>query len=282
MSKVIINNPLEQFEIMKLLGMEGPLFGYIQIALTNFSVSIIIVAFFLISLHLLFAKGKPVGQGNPYSSLMESYFGLVLSIVRGQVGSKGMLYLPAAYSLFLFILGCNLLGLVPYSFCATAQFALTLSLSFTIIIGVTILGLNLHGIHFFSLFVPSGTPLGLVPLLVLIESISYLARTISLGVRLSANLISGHILLKIISTFTWDFIVSGSLLAFILAPLPILFLTLLFMLEFGVALLQGYVFVVLTLSYMADAIFLHDESANSSSHNSPPPEKAKGSPPQND
>jgi F-type H+-transporting ATPase subunit a len=189
---------------------------------------------------------------------METIFGFVLQLVKNQVGPTGQPYFPAIYSLFLFILFLNLVGLIPYSFTATAQFALTLGLSSTIILGVTILGLKLHGLHFFSLFVPAGTPLALVPLLTIIEAVSYVARAVSLGVRLSANMLAGHILLHLFSTFSWKFI-TGSFLGLLLAPLPLLFITLLYGLEIGVAFIQAFVFVLLTCSYIQDAIKLHGD-----------------------
>jgi len=169
--------------------------------------------------------------------------------------------------LFLFILFANLVGLVPYSFGATTQFALTLGLSSTIVLGTTFLGLSLHGLQFFSLFVPAGTPLVLVPLLVVIETVSYTARALSLGIRLAANLISGHILLKIIATFSWH-MASSSLLGFLLTPFPILLLSALYVLEAGVAFLQAYVFLLLTLSYIKDTMALHGESTPSPSASS--------------
>jgi len=206
---------------------------------------------------------------------MESLFGSVLQVVKDQVGPTGQPYFPAIYSLFLFILFLNLVGLIPYSFTATAHFALTLGFSTTIIMGVTLLGLYLHGLRFFSLFVPAGTPLALVPMLVLIESVSYLARAFSLGIRLSANMLAGHILLHIIADFSWSFI-TGSLLGVILIPLPLLFLTLLYGLEIGVALIQAYVFVLLTCNYIKDAISLHNESPSTSSSTKTTPSKAFG------
>jgi len=188
---------------------------------------------------------------------MESLFGFVQNMVKSQLGTAGLSLLPACYALFLFIIISNLLGLVPYSFTVTAQFALALALSCTVLLGATLLGLDKHGLRFFSLFVPAGTPLALVPLLVIIESISYLARAVSLGVRLSANMIAGHILLKLIASFSWKFI-TGSLMGLLLAPLPLLFIILLFGLELGVALIQAYVFVLLTCSYIKDVISLHE------------------------
>jgi F-type H+-transporting ATPase subunit a len=260
----MIYNPLEQFEIVKFIAMEGPLFGYIQIGLTNIGFYLLLASLFLIFLHLLYNKEGVLGLGNTLMLCVESLFGFILQLVKNQIGPKGQPYFPAIYSLFLFILFLNLIGLIPYSFTATAHFALTLGFSSTILLGVTLLGLHRHGLHFFSLFVPAGTPLPLVPLLVLIESVSYLARAFSLGIRLAANMLAGHILLHIISSFSWKFI-TGSLLGIIMIPLPLLFLTLLYGLEIGVALIQAYVFVLLTCSYINDAISLHSENSPSSS-----------------
>jgi F-type H+-transporting ATPase subunit a len=253
-----IDNPLEQFEIVKFIAMEGPLFGYIQIGLTNIGFYLLLASLFLIFLHLLYNREGVLGLGNTLMLCMETIFGFVLQLVKNQVGPTGQPYFPAIYSLFLFILFLNLVGLIPYSFTATAQFALTLGLSSTIILGVTILGLKLHGLHFFSLFVPAGTPLALVPLLTIIEAVSYVARAVSLGVRLSANMLAGHILLHLFSTFSWKFI-TGSFLGLLLAPLPLLFITLLYGLEIGVAFIQAFVFVLLTCSYIQDAIKLHGD-----------------------
>lgn len=253
-----IYNPLEQFEIVKFIAMEGPLFGYIQIGLTNIGFYLLLASLFLIFLHLLYNREAVLGLGNTLMLCMEMNFGFVLQLVKNQVGPSGQPYFPAIYSLFLFILFLNLVGLIPYSFTATAQFALTLGLSSTIILGVTILGLKLHGLHFFSLFVPAGTPLALVPLLTLIEAVSYVARAVSLGVRLSANMLAGHILLHLIASFSWKFI-TGSFLGLLLAPLPLLFITLLYGLEIGVAFIQAFVFVLLTCSYIQDAIKLHGD-----------------------
>ena len=256
----MIYNPLEQFEIVKFIAMEGPLFGYIQIGLTNIGFYLFLASLFLIFLHLQYNKEGVLGLGNTLMLCMEYLFGFVLQLVKNQVGPSGQPYFPAIYSLFLFILLLNLIGLIPYSFTATAHFALTLGFSSTIVLGVTILGLNLHGLRFFSLFVPAGTPLALVPFLTLIEAVSYVARAVSLGVRLSANMLAGHILIHIIASFSWKFI-TGSLIGLLLAPLPILLLTLLFGLEIGVALIQAYVFVLLTCSYINDALTLHSENS---------------------
>jgi F-type H+-transporting ATPase subunit a len=160
------------------------------------------------------------------------------------------------YTLFTFILINNLIGMVPYSFAATSHFGLTFFLSFTVVLGATILGLQIHGLKFFSLFVPAGCPLILVPLLVLIEFISYLARNVSLGLRLAANILSGHMLLNIISGFTYK-IMTSSILFFIVGLIPVAFLVVFSGLELCIAFIQAQVFVVLSCSYIKDGLSLH-------------------------
>jgi F-type H+-transporting ATPase subunit a len=169
---------------------------------------------------------------------------------------KGQVYFPFIYSLFIFILVNNLIGLVPYSFASTSHFILTFSLSFTIVLGATILGLNKHGTEFFSLFVPSGCPLALLPLLVLIEFISYLSRNVSLGLRLAANILSGHMLLSILSGFAYNIMTSG-IIFFILGLLPLAFIIAFSGLEIAIAFIQAQVFVVLSCSYIKDCLDLH-------------------------
>jgi F-type H+-transporting ATPase subunit a len=160
------------------------------------------------------------------------------------------------YALFFFILVNNLLGMIPYSFASTSHFILTFSLSFTVVLGATILGLQIHKLTFFSLFVPSGCPLGLIPLLVLIEFVSYLARNVSLGLRLAANILSGHMLLNIISGFTYN-IMSSGIIYFILGLLPVAFLIVFSGLELAIAFIQAQVFVVLSCSYIKEGLSLH-------------------------
>jgi F-type H+-transporting ATPase subunit a len=146
--------------------------------------------------------------------------------------------------------------MVPYSFASTSHFILTFFISFTVVLGTTILGLQKHGIEFFSFFVPSGCPLGLLPLLVLIEFISYLARNISLGLRLAANIVSGHMLLNILSGFTYKIMTSGILFLFV-GLIPLVFIIAFSGLELAIAFIQAQVFVVLTCSYIRDALDLH-------------------------
>jgi F-type H+-transporting ATPase subunit a len=169
---------------------------------------------------------------------------------------KGQIYFPFIYALFIFILVNNLIGMIPYSFASTSHFILTFSLSFTIVLGATILGFQIHGLKFFSLFVPAGCPLALLPLLVLIEFISYLARNVSLGLRLAANVLSGHMLLNILSGFTYNIMTSG-VLFFFLGLLPLAFIIAFSGLELAIAFIQAQVFVVLSCSYIKDCLDLH-------------------------
>jgi F-type H+-transporting ATPase subunit a len=177
--------------------------------------------------------------------------------VINQINSiKGQIYFPFIYTLFIFILINNLIGMVPYSFASTSHFILTFALSFSVVLGATILGFNKHGLAFFSLLVPAGCPLTLLPLLVLIEFISYLSRNVSLGLRLGANILSGHMLLNILAGFTYNIITSGFIF-FLLGLIPLAFIIAFSGLELGIAFIQAQVFIVLTSSYIKDGLDLH-------------------------
>jgi F-type H+-transporting ATPase subunit a len=178
------------------------------------------------------------------------------SIVKEQIGSKGEIYLPFIYSLFFFILIANLVGNVPYSFALGTSAIVSLGLSFTIFIGVTRLALFRHRLHFFSYFIPAGTPGILVPLLILIELISYVRRAFSLGVRLFANLVAGHTLLKILSGILYPIITSGIIL-FLVSIVPMTIFIALVGLEIAVSIIQRYVFTILVTTYLKDALDLH-------------------------
>jgi F-type H+-transporting ATPase subunit a len=178
-------------------------------------------------------------------------------MVITQINAKeGQIYFPFIYTIFMFILINNLIGLVPYSFASTSHFVLAFFLSFTVVLGATILGFQKHGLKFFSLLVPGDCPLALLPLLVFIEFVSYLARNISLGLRLAANILSGHMLLNILSGFTYNIMTSGIIL-FFLGLVPLAFIIAFSGLEFGIAFIQAQVFVVLTCSYIKDGLDLH-------------------------
>jgi F-type H+-transporting ATPase subunit a len=184
----IILSPLDQFEIRDLLSLEISILDNLHFSLTNIGLYLLISILIIISYSLL-ATNKNKIIPNVWSISQETLYLTLYSIVINQINSnKGQIYFPFIYTLFMFILVNNLIGMVPYSFAPTAHFILTFFISFTVVLGATILGFQKHGFRFFSLFVPSGCPLGLLPLLVLIEFISYLSRNVSLGLRLAANI----------------------------------------------------------------------------------------------
>jgi F-type H+-transporting ATPase subunit a len=181
-------NPLTQFEIRDLFNIKLSFLNNLNLSLTNIGFYLIIAASFILIINLLSTNYNKL-IGNKWSISQESLYATIQGIVVGQINGKdGQAYFPLIYTLFLFILMNNLVGLVPYSFASTSHFILTFSLSFTVVIGATILGFQKHGLKFFAILVPAGTPLALLPLLVFIELISHLARNISLGLRLAANI----------------------------------------------------------------------------------------------
>ena len=250
---LIINSPLEQFEVSSLISVIAPIFGYINITLSNLGLYSILILFIILSLHIISNNENKI-LPSKWSIAIESIFTTINTMVREQLGKE--IYLPFIYSLFFFILISNLIGNIPYSYTITTSVIVTIGLSFTILTGVTILGLYIHKLQFFSYFVPSGTPLALVPLLVLIETVSYLARALSLGIRLFANLVAGHTLLKIISTFLYGMFNAGLLTA-IITLIPFVIFLALCGLELAVSVIQAYVFTILTCSYIKDALYLH-------------------------
>ena len=254
--KPFIMSPLDQFEVRNLLSLDAPILGNLSLSLTNIGLYLTIGGYLLFLLSLIATNNNKI-VSNATSICQESVYATVHSIVVNQINEKkGQLYFPFIYVLFVFILINNLIGMIPYSFASTSHFILTFSLSFTVVLGATILGLSKHGLEFFSLFVPAGCPLGLLPLLVLIEFISYLARNVSLGLRLAANLISGHMLLNILSGFTYNIMTSG-ILYLLVGLLPLTFIVAFSGLELVIALVQAQVFVVLSSSYIKDALELH-------------------------
>jgi F-type H+-transporting ATPase subunit a len=249
-------SPLDQFEIRDLVGLNLSILNDNHISLTNIGLYLIISAIIILSINLLATNYNKL-ISNTWSINQESLYATIHSIVINQINSnKGQIYFPFIYGLFLFILINNLIGMIPYSFASTSHFILTFFISFTVVLGATFLGFQKHGLEFFSFFVPSGCPLSLLPLLVLIEFISYLARNISLGLRLAANIVSGHMLLSILSGFTYNIMTSGIILFFV-GLLPLAFIIAFSGLEFGIAFIQSQVFVVLTASYIKDSLDLH-------------------------
>lgn len=253
--KFFINSPLEQFEVTDLIAIDLPIFGNMHISLTNLGFYVLVAVFLTISYHgMAFNNGKLVPSR--WSLSLESAYASLHGLAKSQLGEANERYLPFVYSLFFFLLSVNLVGNIPYSFTATSSVIVSIGFSVMIMIGVTILGLSIHKLHFFSFFLPAGTPLGLVPLLAPIELISYLARALSLGVRLLANMAAGHSLMKILAGFLFSLFTS-SIIVSILTIIPFGVFVAIVVLEVAVSFLQAYVFTILAASYIKDAIDLH-------------------------
>lgn len=251
-----ILSPLDQFEVRDLLSIDFPIIGNLHFSLTNIGLYLTVGLIFILILSLLSTNYNRL-VSNKWSIGKETLYATIYSIVTNQINPKnGQVYFPFIYALFIFILINNLIGMIPYSFASTSHFVLTFALSFTIVLGATILGFQKHGLVFFSLLVPAGCPLALLPLLVLIEFISYLARNISLGLRLAANILSGHMLLNILAGFTYNIMTSG-IIFFFLGLVPLAFIIAFSGLELGIAFIQAQVFVVLSSGYIKDALDLH-------------------------
>jgi ATP synthase subunit 6 len=247
-----IPTPLEQFEIHPIIKLA---LGWIDLSITNATVSLLLVVVILSSLsHLVLNHPRIIPTR--WQSFLEYLYQFIKDLVKEQIGEKGTPYFPLIFTLFSFIVLCNLIGMIPYSLTVTTQILITFTLSLTIFLGVTLLGFSHHGISFLRILLPAGASLILAPLLIVIELISYFARAISLAVRLAANMMAGHTLLKIISTFAWKMILAGGMITLAgLVPLALLFV--LTGLELAIAILQAYVFTVLTCSYINDSINLH-------------------------
>lgn len=255
MTKFFITSPLEQFEVVPFISVNAPILGQFNISLTNLGFYCIVVVFLVLGLHFV-ANNSFKLIPSKWSVALESAYASVQGMVKDQIGYTNEIYTPFIYSLFFFIIIANLTGNVPYSYTVTTSVIVAIGLSVMIFIGVTTLGLTTHGVHFFAYFIPSGTPLILVPMLVLIELISYLARSVSLGVRLFANMVAGHTLLKILSTFLYQLFNAGIIVRR-LTLIPFAIFVALIGLELAVSVIQAYVFCVLTCSYIKDAIELH-------------------------
>nr|YP_009379214.1 ATP synthase F0 subunit 6 [Leptogium hirsutum]ARQ27108.1 ATP synthase F0 subunit 6 [Leptogium hirsutum] len=249
-------NPLEQFEIINLLILDAPILANIYISITNIVLYLTFSTLLVLALQLVYYNYNKINNAI-LSTPQQVIYATVHSIVINQINvNKGQRYLPFIYALFIFILLNNIIGMIPYGYSSTSHFILTFFISFTVVLGATILGLKKHGFKFFSLFVPEGCPLILLPLLVLIEFISYLARNISLGLRLAANILSGHMLLNILSGFAYNIMTSGFLVIFV-GLIPLGFIIAFSGLELGISFIQAQVFVVLSSSYIKDALDLH-------------------------
>lgn len=249
----MIYSPLDQFSIICLIPFR---LGNLDFSFTNSSFYLLcttgLVFFLFRSVTMNGGKLVPCC----WQSIVEMIYEFAISLVEEQIGQKGRKYYPLIFTTFVFILFTNLIGMIPYSFTSTSHLIVTFGLSLSLFIGITIIGFQIHGLHFFSFLLPKGAPLVLAPLLVVLELVSYSFRAISLGVRLFANMMAGHTLVKILSGFAWTMFSVGGLLS-VAAIIPIGIVFGLTGLEIGVACLQAYVFTILSCIYLNDAINLH-------------------------
>jgi ATP synthase subunit 6 len=256
LTKIFFSSPLEQFQILPIVSLQYGLFDF---SITNETVIILLIFFLLLSLIFSLLKEDNTFYliPNRWQVIVEIIYKLILSLVVDNIRDKqGQKFVPFVFSLFILILSLNLIGLVPYSFTLTSHLIVTLALSLAIFIGINIICIRIHGLHFFALFLPPGTSIALAFLLVPIELISYVFKPVSLSIRLFANMMAGHTLLKVIAGFACTLMANSGIL-FLLHYVPLLILIPLFGLELGVALIQSFVFSILICIYLNDSINLH-------------------------
>src|SRR5712671_232956 len=242
-------DPIHQFQIKNLLT-----FGHIggtEIAFTNSALFMLIALLVIAAITIGATSSRALVPGR-MQSLAEMSYEFVADTLRSSAGSEGMKFFPLVFSLFMFIVTVNVIGLIPYTFTVTSHVIITVSLALVVFLTVVVYGLYKHGLHFFKLFVPSGIPIYILPLVTFIEVLSFLSRPVSHSVRLFANMLAGHITLKVFGGFVVMLLSAGTFAA--LSPLPLLMAIALTALEVLVAFLQAYVFTMLTCMYLNDAL----------------------------
>ncbi|POR49681.1 F0F1 ATP synthase subunit A [Bosea psychrotolerans] len=243
-------DPIHQFEIHPIVGLRP--FG-LDLSFTNSSLLMVLIVG-VVSLVMIYGSSQRAVVPGRLQSLAEIAYEFVASTVTGVMGKDGMRFFPFVFSLFMFVLTANLLGMVPSSFTVTSHIIVTAAFAFLVIGVVLVYGIVKHGSHFFGLFVPSGVPGWLLPFMVLIEAVSFVSRPISLSLRLFGNMLAGHIALKVFGGFVVALTTGAGVLGYVIAPLPLLLAIALTALEFLVAFLQAYVFAILTCVYLNDAL----------------------------
>ena len=240
------HSPLEQFEIIPISNIE---LGNYNISFTNSSFAMLITVLVITLFLTLTVNSKSIIPSR-LQLISELMYNFIAQLLSDTVGDNGKRYFPFVFTLFMFVLIGNMVGMVPYQFTFTSHIIVTFALATVVFLGVTILGFANHGIKFFAFFYIPGVPFYMHPLLIPIEVISYLSRPISLSVRLFANMLAGHTLLKVFA----GFVVS---MPFFTGVLPLTFIVALTGLEILIAFLQAYVFAILTCLYINDAYHLH-------------------------
>ena len=241
---------LSQFELSPVLGLVGKAVDYSQDNL------FMVVAVLLTMGLLVYGMRQRAIVPGRLQSLAETAYEFVHELVTGQVGDEGKRFFPFVFALFMFVLFGNLLGMLPYAFTFTSHIAVTFALAMIVFVLITVVAISIHGMHFFSYFFPEGAPKVLAPLIIPIEVISYLSRPVSLSVRLFANMVAGHVMLKVFATFV-VLMGSAGAVGIFGAAAPLAVNVALVGFEFLVAFLQAYVFAILTSIYLHDAVHLH-------------------------
>ena len=242
-------DPIHQFQIAPI-GAKVQIFG-LDFSFTNSSLFMVITVA-LACLLMLYGTRKRLLVPGRFQSAAEIIYEFVADTVTSTTGKDGLKFLPLVFSLFIFVLIANYIGLIPGAFTVTSHIIVTLFFAMVVILTVIIYGISKHGKHFFGLFAPSGVPALLLPFITLIEVISFLSRPVSLSMRLFANMLAGHIALKVFAGFIIMLAAAGGWVA--LSPLPMLMIVGLTALEFLVAGLQAFVFAILTCIYLNDAL----------------------------
>ena len=242
-------NPIEQFSVAKLVDIH---IAGLDFSFTNSALFMVIAVAIACALMMIGANG---GTGIPgrLQAMAEMAYEFVAGMVRSAAGEHGMMFFPMVFCLFMFILICNLVGLIPHTFTVTSHIIVTVSMALLVFFTVIIVGIKENGLHFFKLFVPSGVPIYILPLVVAIEIISFLSRPLSHSVRLFANMLAGHITLNVFGGFVVMLLGAGAITKAV-AILPFAMTIGLDALELLVAFLQAYVFAMLTCMYLNDAL----------------------------
>lgn len=250
----LLFHPLDQFEIYVIF-LYWPNIG-MPIGLTL----ITNLTIFCMIITVVIRKGLELGTyssiSNIYTLVFKEMYILVRNVIKNNTSLKRYQYFSTLFFLFLFILAANMIGLIPYSFTITSSFVITFFLALSHFIGINIIAVFENQWKSFKLFLPGGVPLMIVPFLILIEVVSYVAKVFSLSIRLFANMMSGHALLKILIGFSWGLLNAGSIYT-IIAILPWIIVTIIMFLEFIIAFLQAYVFTILVTIYINDVLVLH-------------------------
>jgi len=238
-------DPLHQFEIKRLIPLK---LGDLDVSFTNSSMWMVL-AILSVTVFLVGGMRRRAVVPGRWQSMAEMSYEFIAGMIQENVGAKGRQFFPFIFSLFMFILFGNLLGMIPYSFTFTSHIIVTFAMAAVVFLGVTIVGFAIHGMHFLSYFVPKGVPAVMLVLMVPIEVLSYLTRPLSLSIRLFANMMAGHTMVKVFAAFTVMLGIFGVAPLFINVALTGF--------EFMVAFLQAYVFTILTCMYLNDAVHLH-------------------------